>query len=95
MVTFLNKKLRWGTFFREKIPIIIKLYPWTVLYIAVFYLLKNRYDNVYKYAHIWLEASLVYTYGGTFGKWLVRCKNRLLTSEYISCLAGRLLRDVK
>ena len=95
MVTFLSKKLQWGSFFSEKIPVIIKLYPWTVLYIAVFYLLKNKYDNVYKYRQMWLEASLIYTYGGTFGKWLVRCKNRLLASEYMSCLAGRLLCDVK
>lgn len=50
---------------------------------------------MYKYGQMWLGASLVYTYGGTFGKWLIRCKNRLLASEYMSCLAGRLLRDVK
>ena len=95
MVAFLSKKLWWNHFLGKKIPVIIKLYPWTVLYIVVFYLLKNKYDNVYKYRQVWLEASLVYTYGRTFGKWLIQCKNRLLASEYISYLVWRLLRDVK
>ena len=93
MTTFLSKKLRWGHFVGKKIPIIIKLYPWTALYIAVFYCLKNRYDYVYKYRQIWLEASLVYTYG-MLGKWLIWCKGRLLASRRLRYLGSRLLRNI-
>lgn len=93
MVTFLSKKLRWGHFVGKKIPIIIKLYPWTALYIAVFYCLKNKYVNVYKYRQVWVEASLVYTYG-TFGKWLIWYRDRLLASKFLRYTAGRLLRGI-
>lgn len=93
MTTFLSKKLRWGHFVGKKIPIIIKLYPWTALYIAVFYCLKNRYNYVYKYRQIWLEASLVYTYG-MLGKWLICSKERLLASRRLRYLGSRLLRNI-
>ncbi len=50
MVVFLSKYLRWGNFFLEKkMPVIIKLYPWTITYIVVTYCLKNVSNHVFKY----------------------------------------------
>lgn len=69
---FLAGKIYWKQFYGSPIPVIIKLYPWVAAYIALSYFLKNRYDNVYKYRFLWLEASLIYTYGSVFGKWLAR-----------------------
>ena len=40
-----------------------------------------------------MEASLVYTYG-TFGKWLIWYRDRLLASKFLRYTAGRLLRGI-
>ena len=92
MVAFLSKKLRLEHY-GESIPIIIRLYPWTALYIAIFYCLKKKFRSVYKYRQMWVEASLVYTYG-KFGKWLVWYRDRLLASNFLRCTAGRLFRVI-
>ena len=52
MVVFLSKYLRWGNFFEKKMPVIIKLYPWTMTYIVVTYCLKNVSNHVFKYRAI-------------------------------------------
>lgn len=90
MAVFLSGRLRWGHYLGKKIPVIIKLYPWTAFYIAFFYCLRNVSDHVYKYRMMWFEASLVYTYG-VFGKRLIQYKERLLTSKRLKFLAGRLI----
>ena len=90
MIVFLHKKILWGNFYSQKVPVIIKLYPWTVLYIATFYCLRNVCDRVYKYRMIWMEASLVYTYGA-LGKWLIRQKERLVASKRLRYFVRRLI----
>ena len=75
---FLSKNLFWEHF-GSPIPVIIKLYPWTAVYLAILYSLKSFNKKIYTYRNVWLDASLIYTYG-TLGKQFVLCKQKALSS---------------
>lgn len=79
MVRFLSKKLFWETSFGNSIPVIIKLYPWTAVYLAILYSLKSFNKKIYAYRNVWLDASLIYTYG-SLGKQFVLCKQKVMSS---------------
>lgn len=86
IIGFLHKKIFWRTFYNRNTPFIIKLYPWTIAYIILFYPLRNRFSNILKYRMIWLEGCFIYTYGA-FGKWLIWSMERLLASKRLRFLA--------
>lgn len=94
IVFFLSSKIWWRNFWEKKIPVIIKLYPWTAAYIAVLYCLKNISGGVYKYRMTWLEASLIYTYG-TLGKCLAHIIDYMLKSSRLRYGVRRLLHTTK
>lgn len=90
IVFFLSSKLWIRHFWKKKIPAIIKLYPWTAFYIASLYCLKNISSRVYKYRMMWLEASLIYTYGA-LGKWLTHAIDHMRKSSRLRYEVRKLL----
>lgn len=67
----------------EEIPFVLKLYPWTFVYLLWIFVLKMFHMNVSsKYKWIWFDASLIYTYG-FIGKWLVKMEYSLFHSRSI------------
>ena len=61
-------------------PIIVRLWPWDILRIIYLWITHN--SKAIRYWAIWLDASLVYTYG-QFGARIIKMKDKLLTSNVL------------
>lgn len=94
IVAFLANKMYWRNFWDKPMPIITKIYPWTILLIIVTFFMKNKRAYTYKYRAIWLEASFVHTYG-KLGIWLSLCTHKIMSSQYIKYQVKRLLNALK
>lgn len=93
VTAFLSKKMFWEHF-GLSLPIIIKLYPWTIVYLAVLYSLKSINKKIYIYRNVWLDASLIYTYG-LFGECLVYYKQKIFSSTRLKNGIKRMLYKFK